>query len=40
VIEDNLDCFGMGAMMAIGRVGHITARLADARQSDAIVTAD
>jgi tRNA(Arg) A34 adenosine deaminase TadA len=38
-IEDDLDRFGMGAVIALGRVGHIAARVANPRRHDAIITA-
>src|SRR5580658_1470206 len=39
-IEDDLDAFGMRPVMAIGRVAHIAAGIADPRRDDAVIAAD
>src|SRR5580704_3172960 len=38
-IENDFDRFGVGAVIAIGGVGHVAARIADARRHDAVVAA-
>src|SRR3546814_18545369 len=39
-IEDDLDALGMGAVVAVGRVRHVAAGLADAGRADAGQLAD
>src|SRR6185437_2930131 len=39
-IEDDLDRLGVGPVMAIGRVGHVAAAIADPRRNDAGLAAD
>ncbi len=39
-IKDDLDRFGMGPVIAIGRISHIAARVTDPRRHDAVVTAN
>jgi hypothetical protein len=38
-IEDDLDRFGMGAVIAVSRVAHIAARIPDSCRHYAVVTA-
>src|SRR4029077_4028622 len=37
--KDDLDCFGVGSMIAVGRIRNVTARIADARGNHAVIPA-
>ncbi len=39
-VEDDLDRLGMGAVIAVGRVGHVAAGVADPRRQDARLAPD
>src|SRR5262249_56188755 len=39
-VEDYFDCFGMGAVVAISCVSHVTARIADPRRTHAFLPTD
>ncbi len=39
-VEDDLDRLGVGAVVAVGRVRHVAARVSDARGDDAVELAD
>src|SRR5262245_24022366 len=39
-IKDDLDCFGVSVMIAVGSVRHVAARVADPGRQNAVVAAD
>jgi hypothetical protein len=39
-VEDDLDCLGMAVVIAVGRVGYVTASVSDPRRDDTVLASN